>query len=79
MSRGTDLVYGRQGGRIVAGITVRDDRPCVVCREPMVVGQKVRHFACCAKFVESPKEPCNPHADPTTKKTVCAYCWRVFP
>lgn len=45
----TDLRYGRQGGRIVSGSSVRprgSGPPCQECGHPMVAGQRVRHYTC---------------------------------
>jgi hypothetical protein len=46
----SDLLYGRQGGRIVSGnrtLINPDDCPrCDLCDQPMVLGQKRRHLVC---------------------------------
>lgn len=45
----TDLVYGRQGGRIVpAGPAPATHPLCSVCGQPMAMGQTVRHLTCAA-------------------------------
>jgi len=53
MTQKTDMLYGRQGGRLVAW-DERDGtaKPCMVCGLPMLAGQKTRHFVC------SPPMPC---------------------
>lgn len=46
MSKRTDVLYGRRGGRM-AGQGRDPDAPlCEVCRKPMHVGQRKRHFTC---------------------------------
>lgn len=45
-----DLVYGRQGGRIVSGdrtLIDLDTAPhCDLCGQPMTLGQKRSHLVC---------------------------------
>jgi hypothetical protein len=43
-----DMMYGRQGGRIVPfeGRPTLTGRPCATCGQPMLATQKERHFMC---------------------------------
>ena len=45
-----DLVYGRQGGRVVSGDRTLIDPAtcprCTICGEPMVLGQRNAHIVC---------------------------------
>lgn len=45
----TDLVYGRQGGRIVRAAPTQDLPRCTVCGEAMAMGQPGRHLTCVAE------------------------------
>ena len=50
MSAASDLLYGRQGGRIVTkrgSSTHLDHAPrCELCDQPMVLGQRRTHLVC---------------------------------
>lgn len=43
-----DLIYGRQGGRIVPFALAEAAGRCDVCRLPTILGQPGRHWTCAA-------------------------------
>lgn len=50
MSRKTDIKFGRRGGHFLPddyeAVDFKGAPRCSVCRQPMVVNQNGRHFAC---------------------------------
>lgn len=64
MSKRTDMLFGRRGGRFVPdGYTPTEFKLaplCDVCGDQMVVGQKRRHHACDAESIVGERCLCRP-------------------
>lgn len=64
MSKRTDYLHGRRGGRFVPdGYEATDFanvERCSECNQPMVVGQKGRHFACTPDTMVGTRCVCRP-------------------
>ena len=63
-----DLVYGRQGGRVVSGDRTLIDPAtcprCTTCGQPMVLGQRGEHVICAERDGREHAQAVYPKAKP---------------